>query len=360
MEYDGELISEHGVKRYLKGVNAVQFTNVNPMQRPAALQKKWEECNFACHGPTYRVQRRVVGVDRMIQQINKASPLVAGGLEGVKHELHDKPARIGAGIQRTAEGLGASGKQGIAQVGAENYAAYKFVTVNVSKLLNADFTLLDNPLSQLVFSIVHEYVSLIPNAMLESMLKDGAIIAPDNIDKNYVLSAIRNGLAETIDAEHIDQASKAITSKGQFLVGKTLGKKVTRALAVIIAVKITKKIMRSPEVGRSLRRNLSHLRQSMKNTHKGLATVLVVLLNSNGYLGLAAEQSRKLQTECPTLWKHLRYDMGGLDMMLFLVRDFIAEYVDRIAILEKSPQVFLKLMAALIKEKKTKEIFFPN
>lgn len=360
MEYDGQLISEHGVKRYLKGVTANQFANINPMQRPKALQKQWEECNFGCHGPTYRVQRRVVGVDQMIQQINKASPLIAGGLSGVKHELHDKPARIGAGVQRTAEGLGASGKEGIAQVGAENYAAYKFVRVNVAKLLNADFTLLDNPLCQLVFSIVHEYVSLLPSSMLESMIKEGALVVPDSIDKNYVLSAIRNGLAETISAEQIDHAAKVISSKGQFLVGKELGKKVTRVLAVIIAVKITKKIMRSPEVSQSLRRNLSGLRESMKNANKGLVTALVVLLNANGFLGLAAAQSRKLQTECPTLWKHLRYDMGGLDMMLFLIRDFVAEYIDRIAVLENNPQVFLKLMAALVKEKKTKEIFFPK
>jgi len=360
MEYDGQLISEHGVKRYLKGVNAKQFTNINPMQRSSAIQKQWDECNFGCHGPSYRVQSRVIGVDEMIQQINKVSPLVAGGLDGVKHEIHDKPARIGAGLQRTAEGLGASGKDGIAQVGAENYAAYKFVSVNVAKLLNADFSLLDNPLTQLIFTIVYEYVSLVPDTMLESMLKDGAIIAPDNVDKNYILAAARYGLTEALSAVDVDTAAKAISSKGQYFVGKQVGKKATRALAVIIAAKITKKILRSPQVNQSLRRKLSSLRKSVKKTNGGLVTALVVLLNANGFLGLAAAESRKLQIECPTLWKTLRYDLGGFDMMIFMVRDFVAEYLDRISLLEKSPQTFLKLMAALVKEGKTKEVFFPR
>jgi len=129
---------------------------------------------------------------------------------------------------------------------------------------------------------------------------------------------------------------------------------------VIIAAKITKKILRSPQVNQSLRRKLSSLRKSVKKTNGGLVTALVVLLNANGFLGLAAAESRKLQIECPTLWKTLRYDLGGFDMMIFMVRDFVAEYLDRISLLEKSPQTFLQLMAALVEEGKTKEVFFPR
>lgn len=80
----------------------------------------------------------------------------------------------------------------------------------------------------------------------------------------------------------------------------------------------------------------------------------------NGWLGIAAAESRQLQADCPTLWKHLRYTMGGFDMMLFLVRGFVSEYLDRIAVLEKNPQLFLGLMASLAKEGKTREIFFPR
>lgn len=360
MELDGQLISELGVKRYLKGRSAQSYANINPLQRPSTINKKWEECNFGCHGPKYRVMTRELSYQEFLSQVDKLSPLVAGGIDGVKHELLTKPQRIAAGAQRTAEGLGASGKDVFAQVGAENMAAYNFVTVNVSRLLNTEFSLLDNPLTQLIFTIVDEYISLLPESMLASMINEGAIIAPDVLDRNFVLSAVRYGLTEAVDAEQIDQAANFLSSKGQRFVGKQVGKKVTRAVAVIIAVKITKKIMLSPGVSRSIKNKISTLRKTVKSAKGNMGTALVTLLQMNGWLGIAAAESRQLQADCPTLWKHLRYTMGGFDMMLFLVRGFVSEYLDRIAVLEKNPQLFLGLMASLAKEGKTREIFFPR
>ncbi len=56
--YDGALISELGVKRYLKGVRAAPSSNIDFFIRGEIANKAWRECNFGCHCPTYRNLRR--------------------------------------------------------------------------------------------------------------------------------------------------------------------------------------------------------------------------------------------------------------------------------------------------------------
>jgi hypothetical protein len=358
MEFDGNLISELGVKRYMKGHEASQFSNINPLKSSLTKNKQWQECNFGCHGPSYRTLQHQLTYSEFLNHLDKLSPLVAGAVDGVRHETIQTAKVVTSGIQRTGEGLGVSGKEVFSQVGEENLAAYHFVKVNVTNLINADLNLADNPITQLIFTIVHEYVNLLPDSMLKKMVEDRAIIIPDDIDKNFVVSAARYAAIEIISSEHIDQAIQFISTKGQRFIGKQVGKKVTRAVAAIIAAKITKKIISGSS--NSIKRKISRLKKSFKPATGNMGTALIILLKTNGWLGVAAEESRKLQADSPALWKILRYKLGGFDMLMFLISGFVKEYVDRISILEKNPDVYFKLMVALVKSGRTQEIFFPR
>ena len=55
--YNGKLISELGVEKYLKGKRDSQYSNIDFFDRGSSLNKKWQECNFGCHGPSYRTFR---------------------------------------------------------------------------------------------------------------------------------------------------------------------------------------------------------------------------------------------------------------------------------------------------------------
>lgn len=91
----------------------------------------------------------------------------------------------------------------------------------------------------------------------------------------------------------------------------------------------------------------------------GLGKTLYILLKAQGFLDLAANSSRRLKSQCPVAWDVLRNKLQGADMVYFLIRPMVQEYVDRLEILHKNPVEFTKMMASLIKEKRTKEIFYP-
>lgn len=360
MEFDGQLVSELGVKRYLKGANAQKFSNLSILQSQATLNRRWQECDMGCHTPSYRVMKKELSYDQLLSQIEKISPALAGGIDGVHHETVQQAKLLGAGTQRTAEGLGVAGKDKFSTVGSENWAAYNFVRVNVDNLSNIDISLIDNPITQLVFAVVNEYVGLLPESIIADMVKDGAIVMSDSIDKSFVLGAVKHGLVEAYNADELDAAITFLNQKAERMAGKALGRKLTRVVASIIAAKIARKIMASPDVTFRLKRRIANMKAASKSARGNLGTALVLLLKANGMLGVAAEESRKLKLESPTLWRYLRNDLAGMDMMLFLVRGFVQEYIDRISLLENQPEVFAQLMASLVKAGKTKEIFFPG
>ena len=156
------------------------------------------------------------------------------------------------------------------------------------------------------------------------------------------------------------QALQFLRDKGTRLIGKTIGKKVAAALAAIIAAHITKKILHNSQDKKIIKRKLAGIRKEWKKANGGLGTTLMVLLKSQGLLGLSAKESRSLQADCPKLWSIMRYKMHGSDMIYFLFRGFIQEYIDRLSLLEKQPAEFAQVMRALIRDKKTTQIYFPG
>lgn len=57
--YNGELISELGVKRYLNGYKSQQFSNIQLFRNVKDQERRWKskEC-FGCHGTSYRAIRK--------------------------------------------------------------------------------------------------------------------------------------------------------------------------------------------------------------------------------------------------------------------------------------------------------------
>lgn len=220
--------------------------------------------------------------------------------------------------------------------------------------------MLDNPVTQIVMSVVSEYMTALPEWLIEETFQQGALILPNKIDTAWLLKAAALGVIENANQEHIVQAARLLNNPAQRLIGKQIGKKFTVAIALAIASAITKKIMTgSPELY-ELKRRVAALKQTARAMKGGLGGAALALLKSQGLLNIAAEASRRLQITSPRIWKTLRFKLNGANMVYFLVENMVYEYVDRLALLEQNPKEFGKVMAALIKAKQTPQIFFPG
>lgn len=160
--YDGALISELGVKRYLKATADIKTTNVDFLIRGAAAQKAWQECKFGCHGPVYRNLKKPSTRADLLNNLDEISPALAGLVDGVHHRTSGQLARLAGGIERTAEGLHLNGGEQFDQVGEENIAALDFAKSAFENLVTFDINVIDNPASQIVMATVSEYVSALP------------------------------------------------------------------------------------------------------------------------------------------------------------------------------------------------------
>lgn len=76
-DYDGALISELGVKRYLKATKDIKISKLTSWSVVTA-QKAWQECKFACHGPTYRNLQRPSSKSELLKPLDNISPVLAG------------------------------------------------------------------------------------------------------------------------------------------------------------------------------------------------------------------------------------------------------------------------------------------
>lgn len=363
MEFDGILISELGVKQYLKGMKSQSFTSLPILQRQKEIARRWEECNFGCHTPSYRTNRKNISKSEFLSSMNKISPLLGGFTSGLEAQTIHQADLLLSSAKRTGEGLGLSGPEAFHQVGDENFAAAEMISVSLRQLLDFNFDSLDHPICQLVFTIIMEYIKLIPEWVILETLESGALIIPDGDANHFAIQASHHNLVEKEMIKHIDMAANMLKNSGRNLVlkqiGSTTGKSLAKSIALLIAAKITKKIMRSPNINFGAKRRIAALKRSANKTKGGLTTALSILLKTNGYLGIAARDSRRLKSECPKLWLLLRYRLKGLDLLTFLIRDNVQEYIDRISILERDPKTFIKLMKALIDSGKTTEIFLP-
>ena len=357
--YDGALISEYGVKKYLHGSKSQAFSNIQIFQSNTVATKRWKECNFGCHGPSYRTLKKEATWNSFLTSLDKIDPLLSGVVDGIHHKTIHQTKVIASGIERTAEGLHLLGSEKFAAVGGENTAAYDFAKTTFVKLVELELEDFENPFSQGIFVIINEYISLLPEWVIQESLSSGQI-SFGNLDEALALRALKSGFTEAVSSDEARQALQFLRDKGTRLIGKTIGKKVAAALAAIIAAHITKKILHNSQDKKIIKRKLAGIRKEWKIANGGLGTTLMVLLKSQGLLGLSAKESRSLQADCPKLWSIMRYKMHGTDMIYFLFRGFVQEYIDRLSLLEKQPAEFAQVMRALIRDKKTTQIYFPG
>ena len=360
MGYNGNLVSELGVKKYLKGYEANKYSNIDILQTRQELERRWEACDFGCHGPAYRVMRRDAQYSEQLNKIAGHSPVVAGIVDGVAASTAFATDRRLEGVQRTAEGLGLAGQDMQSQVGAENYALYISVKVNVETLLNFEIEQFENPFSKITLSIVNEYIRLLPEKMILEMVIAGSIILEPSDDIEFYKAAMDSGMLEEYNEHIVNESVSILRSKGERLLGKQIGKKIPKVLAGIIASRITRAMMINAKSDFHFKRKLARLRSTYRSLGGKPATLLITLLDLNGWLGIAARESRDLHDRCPTLWSFLRFDLNGVDMLYFLIKDFFKEYIDRIALIETDPAAFVGLMGALVQAGRTREIFFPR
>ncbi|MDZ7925074.1 MAG: cellulose-binding protein [Marinagarivorans sp.] len=295
-----------------------------------------------------------------MQPIDNISPLLAGVVDGLRHQSVGQIDRLAGGVKRTAEGLHAVGIDSFQNVADENYAVYAFATTAIENLFKFEINVLDNPIAQIIMLVVCEYTTALPEWVVEDALMQGALKFPEKIDALWLFRAMTLGIVEHTTQENIKDAVALLNNPIQRFVGKQLGKKLAVALSYAIAAQITKKILSQSAEVPSLKRDLVKIRKSVKSLKGGLGGAMLTLLGTQGHLHRAAEASRRLQQANPRIWNVLRFKLNGANMVYFLVENMVAEYVDRLALLEKNPIEFSKVMAALIKDKKTPAIFFPG
>lgn len=178
MEFNGDLTSQLGVEKYLKGAKAAQFSNIDMFKTLRANANHWSECNVGCHHSSYRNVQRDITYNEFLGTLDKIDSLVTGALDGVVTTVN----RLGYGVERTGEGLGLAGTQKFALVGDENYVAYSVVKEVFERLLSIDVNLLDNPVTRLVSTIVQEYMVALPEWVVDDLIAAGKLMLSEQID----------------------------------------------------------------------------------------------------------------------------------------------------------------------------------
>lgn len=358
--YDGSLISELGVKRYLSGVKSSQWSNVDFFLRGEGAQNSWRDCNFGCHGPTYRSLTRPTTFSEALRPIDDLSPALAGAIDGIRHQTVGRAQRLAGGVERTAEGLMLNGAEDFHNVGDENLAAYQFATSTFEKLVSFEIDVLDNPIAKIVMIVISEYIAVLPEWAIAEAYKQGALQLPETVDTVWLTKAVSLRLIEDTSREDLEQAKRLLNNPTQRLVGRQIGRRLASAIGVVLASKICKKILLKSDNLYATKRRLAQLRSSARQLNGGLGGALLTLLNTQGVLDSAAQSSRQLQQSCPRVWNILRYRLNGANMVYFLVENMLQEYVDRLSLLERRPDEFAKVLRVLLRDRRTTDIFFPG
>lgn len=357
MEYEGKWISEIGVKKYRNAVKAQSTANISLLSNPRDLQEKFKECDFGCHHPGYRVVHKTQEWYEVLRTLDAIDPLVAGVANGVRDVTYRKANNLGHGIERSAEGLHLMGGENFRTVGDENVTAYNSVISLIEKILDFDLSVMENPIMQVVTYVINEYSSAIPEFIVMKLVQDGSIIFSDGISKAELLKAVQYRLIGEVSAADIEQFYPYIEKYGKRAVGKQIGKKISVVIAAAIATKIAKGMLAQSHQSRHIKKELVKIRKGLQGAKGGYAKALLTLLETQGTLGIAARDSRRLRSESFILWKTLRFSLTGADMIYFLMRPMVQEYVDRISLLEKNPAEFVRVMQALAKTGDANKIF---
>jgi len=353
---NGRAISEVGINTYLTNEPKLNTSNINFFASQEEQIRNWNECNFGCHTPSYRMLNRQPTYSEFINLISKASPLLAGTIDGV----YSTGNKIGEGLDRTGEGLGLEGSDRIAEIGAENRQVFLMAKNVFIKLLSMDINLVDNPITEMVIRIINAYTKAIPHEIMIPIIENGKITY-ENLDMAMVSQAIRKGLINIDVSEGIGSSADFLKNNSgtiQQFAGKVIGKKIATEVAVILAIQIAKElakvIARSPLYVKFLKFSPAD------KSPKGLAGVVVTLLKLQGTLQICSNSSLRLRSKCPTLWNELNRGERGLDLLYFLIEDYVSEYVDRISLAEKDPAKFVEMIKALVATNYSAEnIFFP-
>ncbi|GAB1267956.1 hypothetical protein NBRC116493_12090 [Aurantivibrio infirmus] len=353
---DGEIIARLGVQTYLDNKQARSTSNIDFFKTPEDRKIEWDQCNFGCHHPGYRVLDRPAKYMDVIKTLDSLSPFVAGLVDGSARTTYG----LGKGVQRTGEGLGLGGMDKIYTVGAENQAIFNLAKDLLEGILSYDLNLVDNPLTQLIIKVVDTYMASIPHWVTEEAISQGKLIFEDTSALGLLKQAISKGLIPAMsDVEALDVVAMLSSAGVQRFAGKQIGKTVATRVATIIALTIATRLAVSIAQSK-LYRNFIKIKVAGAKSPKGLTGVLVTLLQAQGFLGTAAGASRRLKEKCPQTWRYLRNSLNGIDMIYVFAEPFLDEFVARLSLLEKDPATFIDVTRKLIEAGKLNNIFLPH
>lgn len=178
-------------------------------------------------------------------------------------------------------------------MGDENNAILQFAKTAFEKVLTFEIDVLDNPIAQVVMAVVSEYTSVLPEWLIEEILKKGVLKLPEKIDTLWILKAAALGIVENANQENLIQAAKLLDEPVQRLVAKQIGKKLAACIAIVIASAITKKIMAGHKELTALKRGLVKIRQAARTMKGGAWWCYVGLTESARFI----RSSSGLQSE---------------------------------------------------------------
>jgi hypothetical protein len=359
---DGRVIRSLGIQKFLDHCADIPHSNIDFFATKQQLEQRWNECNFGCHGPSYRVLYRQSTYTEVLEFLNKIDPTY-GYATGVIDSTITNTSKIVKGGERTAEGLGVSGTDRIAEIGRENSLAFNLAKDALVKAFSLSLTLVDNPFTALIINIVTTYIKYVPDEIIVQMAAHGKFKNIE-IDMNMTIQATTKGLTNIdlsgLEISELKLVGEYLKNNPQFLLkllGKYHGRKLVNYIATHIAIAIARQIAVGMSKSFRYKRFLKTVKPS--KTTKNLAGVVIFLLKTQGLLQEASNASKRLHNRSPKLWLKLRQQQG-LDMIYFFIEDYITEYVDRIGLAERNPDRFIEMVVAILKPPGTiDDLFFP-
>jgi hypothetical protein len=220
---------------------------------------------------------------------------------GMFDYLYDVGAALGNGVvsvgvdlyygaERTAQGLGASGWDRTAEIGAENEYLVGHLIALVRSAPNAP----NNPLYRLITTILKAYYDQFPEDALQKVAKAAGI-----------------GGAYMV---------------GRMVIGKALAEKIALRIAAQIAATA------------AYRQFATKIGVSAAAGSTGVGAVITLVM-VQGVAQRASKASQRLKARNVSLWNDLRRQQG-LDMLFFLVEAPLAKYMDAIDLAHRNAPLF--------------------
>jgi hypothetical protein len=352
----GKVVNVIGIQRFLDYCASSSFSNVDIFASTTDLEHRWKKCNMGCHHPGYRTgsSKRTETWTNAVQTIEGVpvfGQVAARVLDPITGALI-----LGGGVVRTGDVFN---QEGFDKIGAENYAAIDLVQTLLTQAYNVSLSAVDNPITTMIIHLIADYTLSIPEEVLVQLATTGKLNLND-FDVHMTTRAIQKGLTYLAASAATQAAITYIKNHPEKVVEYFKNKaidKLSTYIATIITVKITKSILKSLPSSWHYKNFLDATK--FTKTTKGLADALLILLKTQGTLQTAGEASRRLHAKLPTLWGDMRHT-HGVDMVYYMVEDFVKEYVDRISLAQNDPARFAEMVLAILEPPGTaKDLFFP-